>query len=76
MTAKQASQKLQGWFAGALPDDWFTGGPEVTVDNDEVLVIGHLPEPDVGKEASDDARREAEASRISNQILSEVHDNK
>ena len=38
--------KLQGWFTGRLPDDWFTGSPEVTYDRDEILVLGTLAEPD------------------------------
>ena len=61
---KEAQEKLQGWFAGALPDDWFSGPPDVTLDNDEIVVIGQLPDPDVGKSAGADARRAAEASRI------------
>lgn len=32
-----------GWFAGRLPDGWFAGAPEVTVDRDEILVVGELP---------------------------------
>ena len=39
-------QVLTGWFAGRLPDDWFTAPPEVTVDREEVLVIGTVAEPD------------------------------
>jgi hypothetical protein len=31
------------WFAGRLPADWFTGAPEVSVDRDEILVVGALP---------------------------------
>jgi hypothetical protein len=31
-----------GWFAGRLPDGWFTGTPEVSVDRDEILVVGPL----------------------------------
>src|SRR5688500_13294414 len=55
--------RLEGWFSGRLPDDWFDGPPGVTVDRDEILVVGKLKAPDVG-EASDAARREAELSRI------------
>jgi hypothetical protein len=36
-----------GWFAGRLPDGWFSGPPEVTVDRDEILVVGVLPAPEV-----------------------------
>lgn len=52
--------KLHGWFAGQLPDGWFTGPIEVTFDNDEILVVGRLPEPEVDA----DAKGEAEAARI------------
>ena len=53
-----------GWFAGRLPDGWFVGGVEVTVDRDEILVVGTLPAPAVegGVEAAVTA---AEAGRIS-----------
>ena len=34
------------WFAGRLPEGWFTGEPEVTVDREEILVIGELPPPE------------------------------
>jgi hypothetical protein len=34
-----------GWITGLLPDDWFTGRPEVIIDRDEILIIGTLAEP-------------------------------
>jgi len=34
------------WFAGRLPDSWFDGDPEVTVDREEITVIGRLPVAD------------------------------
>jgi hypothetical protein len=55
---------LQGWFAGQLPDNWFAGPAEVTFDNDEILVTGQLPGPDVGGDAGEETRTAAEASRI------------
>ena len=36
-----------GWFTGRLPDGWFTGAPSVTVDRDEILVVGTLEPPAV-----------------------------
>ena len=52
-----------GWFAGRLPDDWFTAAPAVSVDRDEIIVIGDLPA--LTEEFADDAARAAaEAGRI------------
>src|SRR3954452_20926571 len=41
--------EVAGWFAGRLPDGWFTGAPEVIVDRDEITVVGTLAEPDPGE---------------------------
>ncbi len=61
---KPASPTTHGWFAGRLPDGWFTGAPEVTYDREEILVVGELAEPDVGTDADDDARATARRARI------------
>lgn len=63
-TANTSLEEIQGWFAGRLPDGWFVGTPEVTTDREEILVVGALPEPELEKEASDDARSAALTSRI------------
>lgn len=34
------------WFAGRLPDGWFSADPTVTVDREEITVIGRLAETD------------------------------
>jgi hypothetical protein len=34
---------IKGWFAGRLPDGWFTG-TEVTLEDDQIVVLGTLPE--------------------------------
>ena len=41
--------EVAGWFAGRLPDDWFTGPVELTVDRDEITVVGTLAEPEAGE---------------------------
>src|SRR6476659_3182684 len=53
--------EVAGWFAGRLPDGWFTGAPELIVDRDEITVVGTLPEPDAGEGDAAAAR----AGRIS-----------
>ena len=55
--------KLQGWFAGRLPDDWFAGPPAVSHDRDEIVVVGTLSTPDTG-DADDDTVAAACRARI------------
>jgi hypothetical protein len=62
--SSSAQSRLQGWFSGRLPDGWFTGPPDVLYDRDEILVVGALPEPDVGKDADDRTRTAARLARI------------
>ncbi len=42
------STEVQAWFAGRLPDDWFTEPAEVVVDREEITVVGTLPAPEAG----------------------------
>lgn len=60
----EATQQVQGWFAGRLPDGWFAGAPEVTTDRDEILVVGSLPEPEYPTDATDETKAAARAARI------------
>src|SRR5262249_54871678 len=52
------------WIAGALPDDWFTGRPEVTIDRDEIIIVGTLPVPTLEDGASEADRAAAEQGRV------------
>jgi hypothetical protein len=52
------------WITGAVPDGWFTGPPEITIDRDEVTIVGRLPEPQLAEGASDADRAGAEQGRI------------
>jgi len=49
------------WFAGRLPDDWFTAPVAVRSDRDEILVHGQLAEPGAAPSGEDAARVAAEA---------------
>ncbi len=55
---------IRGWFAGQIPDDWFTGPVEITMDRDEILVTGTLSAPKVDEDASEETRDAAAEARI------------
>jgi hypothetical protein len=50
------------WFAGRLPEGWFSGDPTVIVDREEITVIGRLPEPTDTPDS--EARASGRASRF------------
>jgi hypothetical protein len=54
--------QVAGWLQGRLPDAWFTGPAEVTVDREEVMVIGTLAAPE-GVEGEPDGAEATEAAR-------------
>jgi hypothetical protein len=56
--------EVSAWFAGRLPDTWFAGAPEVTADREEILVVGILPDPELGPDTDEPAREVARRSRI------------
>jgi hypothetical protein len=49
------STEIHAWFTGRLPDEWFAADTEVTVDREEITVIGTLALPE-----TDDAAAAAE----------------
>ncbi|TMG64258.1 MAG: hypothetical protein E6H86_08880 [Chloroflexi bacterium] len=52
---------IKGWFAGRLPDGWFAG-VEVAVEDDQIVVIGTLPETNLG--STPEEKEGAAAGRI------------
>jgi hypothetical protein len=52
------------WLAGRLPDGWFTEPPAVSVDREEIIIVGELT-PLEGEFEDDAARAAAESGRIS-----------
>src|SRR5215468_1896576 len=59
-----SAEDAPAWIIGALPDDWFLERPDVTIDRDEILIVGRLPEPALGEDASAADLASAEAGRI------------
>ena len=65
MASSEAHEEVRGWLAGRLPDDWFTGTPEVTVDREELLVVGTLADVELEGEATPAATSAARSARVS-----------
>jgi hypothetical protein len=55
---------VPAWLAGRLPDGWFVGEPAITIDREEITVIGELPPPEVAADADEAARAAASLGRI------------
>ncbi|MFV8050318.1 hypothetical protein [Mycobacterium sp. 48b] len=58
---RRSADEAAEWFAGRLPDSWFTGDPTVIVDREEITVIGRLPE---SSEEETAARASGRAARF------------
>ncbi|WP_435208846.1 hypothetical protein [Streptomyces sp. bgisy034] len=64
MITNEQKEKLRGWFAGRLPDDLFEELTEVTVDREEITVIGRIPAPHLTEGVSATERAAAVEGRI------------
>jgi hypothetical protein len=58
------AEDIAGWFASKVPAGRFLGPPVVTSDNDEILVLGTLPDVELAAGTSEDGRAAARAARI------------
>lgn len=63
MTTTLNAETARSWLAGRLPQDWFEGEPTITIDRDEVLVVGTLADPQVADDATDADRAAARSGR-------------
>jgi hypothetical protein len=54
-------EQVAAWVHGRLPDDWFVEPAQVTVDRDEIVIIGRVAAP----EGEPSEAHEAAAGRIS-----------
>ena len=68
MLTNEDVERVRGWFAGRLPDEWKVESPEVTVDREEITVIltvADLADGAVADDAGDAERDEARAGLVS-----------
>ena len=64
-TTPEQCQTIRAWFTGRLPEEWFEGQAEVTVDSDEILVVGALPAVTLPADSQPGEQEVAQAARIS-----------
>jgi len=55
------------WLQGRLPDGWFTGAPDITVDREEIIIVGELP-PVEGEFPDTEAGRADRAAAVAGRI--------
>ncbi len=48
-----ASERLRGWFTGRMPSEWFASTPEITLDREEISIIGALATPEAPEGATE-----------------------
>ncbi|MFD9395128.1 hypothetical protein ACFWBB_31655 [Streptomyces sp. NPDC060000] len=64
MITTEQTEKLRGWFACRLPDDLFEELAEVTVDREEITVVGRVAPPRLAEGAPAAEREAAVTARI------------
>ncbi len=65
MMTNEDLERVRGWFTGRLPAEWQAAPPDVTVDREEITVVLTIPDVETEADASDAARDEARAGRVS-----------
>ncbi len=63
MITDEARERVRGWFAGRLPEDWQDSPADISIDRDEIVVTLQLP--DVAAGESEAATAESRAGRAS-----------
>jgi hypothetical protein len=63
MITDKVVEQVRGWFAGRLPEEWRVEPAQVDVDREEITVVLHVAEADLGEDASADERAAARAGR-------------
>ena len=55
---------MRGWLNSRVPGDWFSGAADVTLDREEITVVGPLADPETRAQATEVERSEAVEGRI------------
>jgi hypothetical protein len=63
MMTDETRERVTGWFAGRLPQEWQTTPAQITIDREEITVRLTIPDVDLGEDSTGIARAEARAGR-------------
>jgi hypothetical protein len=63
MLTEEMHEKVRGWFTGRLPTEWHVVELDVTVDREEIVVVLHLADPELGQDVGEVGRKEARIGR-------------
>ena len=63
MLTDEVNERVRGWFAGRIPSQWQVTSTDVTVDREEIVVLLHIPDPELPAEAGEVERTEARIGR-------------
>jgi hypothetical protein len=55
MITDEAQERVRGWFAGRLPQDWQAEPARITIDREEITVMLSIPDVDLGDDGTSDA---------------------
>ena len=65
MITEESRERVRGWFAGRLPEEWQAEPARITIDREEITVMLTIPDVEFGDDASEAALDEARAGRAS-----------
>ncbi|MFC4785790.1 hypothetical protein ACT8ZV_15025 [Nocardioides sp. MAHUQ-72] len=63
MITNEDLERVRGWFAGRLPEEWTVEAPRVAVDREEITVVLTIPDVELADDVTDAERAEARAGR-------------
>lgn len=64
-TTGEQRQRITAWIVGRVPTDWYIESPQVSVDADEILIVGRLGGVELPTGSSAEDHATAEQARIS-----------
>lgn len=65
MSSQVEADEIRAWVIGRIPDGWFVDAPEVTVDREELLIVGTLADVELEDGATAAATTAARSARTS-----------